>query len=104
MTIFLGTRIPYQNMNCHPDRSAAKWRACPERSRMGTCCSLNQHPIYREVRALSFVIPRACDFFGMTIFLGHSNPLPKHELSSRPERSEVEGPAVDSPSIKCKWK
>jgi hypothetical protein len=24
--IFLGTRIPYQNMNCHPDRSAAKRR------------------------------------------------------------------------------
>ena len=23
---FLGTRIPYRNMNCHPDRSAAKWR------------------------------------------------------------------------------
>src|ERR1700678_873896 len=26
-------------MNCHPDRSEAKWRACPERSRMGTCGS-----------------------------------------------------------------
>jgi hypothetical protein len=26
----------------------------------------------------------------MTIFLGHSHPLPKYELSSRPERSEVE--------------
>src|SRR5271156_7237972 len=26
------------------------------------------------------------------------------ELSSRPERSEVEGPAVDSSSIKYKWK
>jgi hypothetical protein len=22
----LGTRIPYPNMNCHPDRSEAKWR------------------------------------------------------------------------------
>jgi hypothetical protein len=22
----LGTPIPYQNMNCHPDRSEAKWR------------------------------------------------------------------------------
>src|ERR1700691_57426 len=31
-------------MNCHPDRSAAQWRACPERSRMGTCCSLHQPP------------------------------------------------------------
>src|ERR1700722_13550314 len=29
-------------MNCHPDRSAAKWRACPERSRMGICGALNQ--------------------------------------------------------------
>jgi hypothetical protein len=25
MTIFVGTRIPYENMNCHPDRSEAKW-------------------------------------------------------------------------------
>src|SRR5580658_8861778 len=32
----------------------------------------------------------------MTIFLGHSHPVPKYELSSRPERSEVEGPAVRS--------
>src|SRR5258707_855425 len=27
---------------CHPDRSAAEWRACPERSRMGIRC-LCQH-------------------------------------------------------------
>src|ERR1700722_2830217 len=26
MATFLGTRIPYPNMNCHPDRSVAKWR------------------------------------------------------------------------------
>jgi hypothetical protein len=26
MTIFLGTRSSYLNMNCHPDRSVAKWR------------------------------------------------------------------------------
>jgi hypothetical protein len=45
--------------------------------------------------ALSFVIPRGCDFFtGMSIFLGHTYLLPKYELSSRPERSAVEGPAV----------
>ena len=36
MAIFLGTRILYPNMNCHPDRSVTNWRACPERSRMGT--------------------------------------------------------------------
>jgi hypothetical protein len=30
----------------------------------------------------------------MTISLGHSQSLPKYELSSRPKRSEVEGPAV----------
>jgi hypothetical protein len=34
----------------------------------------------------------------MTIFSWHSHPVPKHELSSRPERSEVEGPAVFSTS------
>ena len=26
MTIFLGHSHPWQNMNCHPDRSEAKWR------------------------------------------------------------------------------
>jgi hypothetical protein len=26
ITIFLGTRTSYQDMNCHPDRSEAKWR------------------------------------------------------------------------------
>ncbi len=40
----------------------------------------------------------------MTVSLGHSNPPPKNELSSRPKRSEVEGPAVDSSSTKCEWK
>ena len=25
MTVFLGTHITYQNMNCHPDRSVAQW-------------------------------------------------------------------------------
>jgi hypothetical protein len=30
-------------MNCHPDRSVAEWRACPARTRMGTCCSLHHH-------------------------------------------------------------
>src|SRR5580658_817282 len=40
----------------------------------------------------------------MTIFVRHSHPIPKYELSSRPERSEVEGPAVASSSIKYKWK
>jgi hypothetical protein len=32
------------------------------------------------------------------------NHRPQNKLSSRPERSEVEGPAVDSSSIKYKWK
>jgi hypothetical protein len=48
---------------------------------------------------------------GIAIFLGHSYRLPKYELSSRlprravePKRSEVEGPAVESYSIKYKWK
>ena len=36
--------------------------------------------------------------FGMAIFLGYSHPVPKYELSSRPERSEVEGPAVLYPN------
>ena len=43
-TISFGLSHPHQNMNCHPDRSEAKWRACPERSRMGTCCFLHQRP------------------------------------------------------------
>ena len=104
------------------DRSA-KWRACPERSRMGTCCSSascrNAHgsdtlpfvipsvdgpfghasvmknsfclaTALQGSVALPFVIQRGCDFCGMTISLGHSHTLPKYELSSRPERSEVD--------------
>jgi hypothetical protein len=54
---FLGTRIPYPNMNCHPDRSVAKWRACPERSRMGTCSSLHQPTDAHGSVGLPFVIP-----------------------------------------------
>src|ERR1700733_4846180 len=61
MTIFLGTRIPYQNMNCHPDRSEAKWRACPERSRMGTCGSLHKQRIRDGSVALSFAIPSGAE-------------------------------------------
>jgi hypothetical protein len=41
--------------------------------------------------ALPFVIPRDCDFFRFSWALAL---LPKYELSSRPKRSEVEGPAV----------
>src|SRR5258707_893650 len=35
---------------CHPDRSAAEWRACPERSRMGICClcGLANHAMRRD--------------------------------------------------------
>ena len=40
----------------------------------------------------------------MAIFLGHSHSVHKNELSSRPEPSEVEGPAVDPSSIRCTWK
>ena len=45
--------------NCHPDRSEAQWRACPERSRTGTCC-FSVHPIQRlliKVTVLPLVIP-----------------------------------------------
>jgi hypothetical protein len=40
----------------------------------------------------------------MTIFPGHSPRYQKYELSSRPKRSEVDGPAVRSISIKRTWK
>jgi hypothetical protein len=52
--------------------------------------------------ALSFVIPRVCDFiipnYPDDNFSWALAPLPKYELSSRPKRSEVEGPAVLSTS------
>ena len=56
---------PTQNMNCHPacpgvpwDRNAAKWRACPERSRRGTRCSLPPAAgCTLEATTLPFVIP-----------------------------------------------
>jgi hypothetical protein len=73
--ICLGLLHPHQNMNCHPDRSEAKWRdllfsppetnlegkprssLChPERSR-GICSSLHRPPMLRESTNLTFVIP-----------------------------------------------
>ena len=42
-----------------------------------------------NLQAESFVYWRACDFFGMAIFLGHSYPVPKYELSSRPKRIRI---------------
>ncbi len=47
----------------------------------GVCSAtaLNGNP------ALPFVIPRACDFFGMAIFLGHSPPYPN--MNWHPDRS-----------------
>ncbi len=56
---FLGTRIPYPNMNCHPDRSVAKWRdlrfSIPTTNPDGST-------------TLPFVIGRACDFFDLFAF------------------------------------
>src|ERR1700722_19360839 len=54
MAIFLGTRIPYPNMNCHPDRSVAKWRDL-----LFSPPATDAH----ESVALPFVIRSACDFF-----------------------------------------
>ena len=34
---FLGTRIPYKNMNCHPARPGVPWKRSG-----GTCGSLHQ--------------------------------------------------------------
>jgi hypothetical protein len=43
------------NLKSHSLR--AKPRACPERSRMGICCSLHRPPMHRENTTLTFVIP-----------------------------------------------
>jgi hypothetical protein len=46
-------------MNRHPDRSVVQWRACPERSRTGTCCSLHPQRQSRKPATLPFVISPA---------------------------------------------
>ena len=84
---------------CRPDpgnHGPAAWLCGPPRvMRNGFCLA----PAINKSDALPFVIPRVCDFIiGMTIFLGHSHPHPNMELSSRPERSEVEEHAVLSTS------
>jgi hypothetical protein len=43
-----------------PLSSRPKWRACPERSRMGICSSLNQQPIRMEAFASRFVASHPC--------------------------------------------
>ena len=83
MAIFLGTRIPYPNMNCHPDRSVAKWRDL-----LFSPPATDAH----ESVALPFVIPRACDFFGPFAFFVPDqmffSPLRKTViLSEAPRRS-----------------
>src|SRR5580658_3376197 len=52
MTNFFGHSHPYQNMNCHPDRSEAKW---------SDCGSLHQPPDADGSAALPFVIPSAAE-------------------------------------------
>src|ERR1700678_883331 len=42
----------------HRKSGGAKWRACPERSRMGTCCSLHRPPDAHGSDTLPFVIPQ----------------------------------------------
>jgi hypothetical protein len=83
MAIFLGTRIPYPNMNCHPDRSVAKWRDL-----LFSPPATDAH----ESVALPFVILRACDFFDLFAFLVRDqmffSPLRKTViLSEAPRRS-----------------
>src|SRR5271170_7493070 len=76
---FLGTRHPFQNMNCHPNQSEAKWRDLR---------LTHPAPNTDGSVALSFVIPRACDFFDLFAFFAPDqmffSPPPKRRY---PERS-----------------
>src|ERR1700722_4947312 len=62
------------------------------------------HDFSRAVRQPKQSWALAPALFLANTSLGHSHPVPKYELSPRPERSVVEGPAVDSSTIKYKWK
>jgi hypothetical protein len=72
-------------MNCHPDRSVAKWRASPERSRMGTCGSLPQPPDAHGSIALPFVFPTGVDLLELQ---AESRPgaqlIPKESAGPKP--------------------
>jgi hypothetical protein len=80
-------------INCHPDRSEAKWRdllfrASPSSTPEGSA-------------TFPFVIPTEakrsggiCSFSPPATKANGPNPHPQNKLSSRPKRSEVEGPAV----------
>src|ERR1700678_2778578 len=78
MTIFLGTRIPYQNMNCHPDRSAAKWRDL-RFSPPANGCSMEAPPSPLSSRELvTFLLERQ-------FFLG--TRIPYQNMNCHPDRS-----------------
>ena len=84
--------IPYPNMNCHPDRSVAKWRDL-------RFCIPTTNP--DGSTTLPFVIGRACDFFDLfACFCTRPDVFqsPPKKASSRPERSKVEGHAVLYPN------
>jgi hypothetical protein len=51
-----------------------------------------------------FVNSRVCTLRRDDNFSWALAPYPKYELSSRPKRSEVEGPAVHPTSHRCTWK
>jgi hypothetical protein len=71
----------------------AQWRVCPERSRMGTCGSAAlSWRWYFDRGIMAFGPPKVMKNGSCSVTtLPGSTALP---LSSRPERSAVEGPAV----------
>src|SRR5580704_14738019 len=58
-------------MNCHPDRSVAKWRACPERSRMGICSSAG--PSWKGLNDRPFALTFAEDLAYLVNVVGRTS-------------------------------
>jgi hypothetical protein len=87
---------------CHPGRSVAKWRDLLFRRSYSPTCDGSA--------TLPFVIPTGAQRSGGTccsVDPTHQRAMeaPPSPLSSRPERSEVEGPAIPSiPLTNVRWK
>jgi hypothetical protein len=100
---FLGTRISYQDeLSSRPKRSGE-----PALNEVEWGPAVNSSSIRIQMEASPFPLSSrefVTLFSDGQFFLGHSHPVPKYELSSRPKRSEAEGPAVPLTSVGCTWK
>ena len=85
--------------NCHPDRKMAKWRACPERSRMGTRGSTHNCDSSSAKR------PKSIEFYGVLQNQrdGEGRDLTALEHRTHSDRAKPYAPALtaeNGPSLR----